>query len=131
MTCLAAARRIPSTRVAVAALLFAASVGTACGGTDDGPGGGGTPTPAATAAVTLGLSSFSPSHVAVFTNGVVTWNNTAGVTHNVTFSTPSSPADIADHGAGTNDRTFPTAGVYNYGCTIHAGMSGRVTVVTP
>ncbi len=116
----------PRTAALAAAILLAA-----CGGGSDGPGGGGTPTPAATANVTMGLSSFTPSHVAVFTNGVVTWNNTAGVTHNVTFSTPASPANIADHGAGTNDRTFPTVGVYNYACTIHNGMTGRVTVVTP
>lgn len=122
-------RPLPRTRTLLAAITLALA---ACGGGGDGgPGGGNTPTPAVTATVTFGASSFSPSHVAVFTNGTVTWSNMSTVLHNVTFSTGGAPANIPNHDAGANDRVFPTPGVFNYSCTLHAGMTGRVTVVAP
>lgn len=87
------------------------------------------PDPVQDATVTLRASSFSPNNVAVFAGGSVTWNNTSGETHNVTFSTQGSPANIANHSSGSNARDFATAGTFNYQCTLHAGMNGRVTVV--
>ena len=87
------------------------------------------PDPVQDATVTLRSSSFSPNNVAVFAGGSVTWNNTSGETHNVTFSTQGSPADIANHSSGSNARDFAAAGTFNYQCTLHAGMNGRVTVV--
>ncbi len=87
------------------------------------------PDPVQDATVTLRSSSFSPNHVAVFAGGSVTWNNTSGETHNVTFSSGGSPANIANHSSGSNSRDFTTAGTFNYQCTLHAGMNGRVTVV--
>ena len=111
------------------ASLIAVLALAACSGGGDGPGGGGTPTPAAARTVTMGVSSFSPSHVAVFANGTVTWNNGSGVLHNITFDTPSSPTDIPNHDTGSNQRTFPNTGVYDYHCTNHSNMDGRVTVV--
>ena len=87
------------------------------------------PDPVQNATVTLRASSFSPNNVAVFAGGSVTWNNTSCETHNVTFSTQGSPANIANHSSGSNARDFATAGTFNYQCTLHAGMHGRVTVV--
>lgn len=87
------------------------------------------PDPVQDATVTLRSSSFSPNHVAVFAGGSVTWNNTSGETHNVTFSTQGSPANIGNHSSGSNARDFAAAGTFNYQCTLHAGMNGRVTVV--
>ena len=108
----------------------------ACGGGGDGGGGITNPTPnptpnppSATASVTLGAASFSPSSVSLTRNGTVTWNNTSGVTHNVTFAGGTgAPSNIGDHSSGSNARSFGTAGTFNYSCTLHAGMNGSVVV---
>ena len=59
----------------------------------------------------------------------ITFNNTSGTTHNVTFTTAGAPANVADFASGTRSVTFTTAGTYNYHCTIHGlSMSGVVVV---
>lgn len=59
----------------------------------------------------------------------MTWNNTSGVTHNVTFAAATgAPSNIGDHSSGSNARTFNTSGTFNYSCTLHGGMAGSVTV---
>jgi len=123
-----------SSRFALATLASFAlfSLGACGSSSDDGGTGPGQPTPpVAAATVTLGLSSFSPSQVRLLPAGIVTWNNASGVTHNVTFQGAGTPANIPNHSSGTNERAFPSVGVFNYSCTIHAGMTGRVTVVAP
>jgi plastocyanin len=81
------------------------------------------------ATVTVGNNIFNPAAVTIAATGEVTWNwNPGGIAHNVTFSTGGSPADIANRTSGSEARTFPTAGTFNYTCTIHAGMAGSVTV---
>jgi plastocyanin len=59
----------------------------------------------------------------------ITWQ-IAGATHNVTFGTAKPVGgDIPDAGAGSSiARTFATAGTYDYQCTRHSGMTGRVVV---
>ena len=107
----------------------------ACGGGGDG-GGVTNPTPnptpnppSSTASVTLGAASFSPSSVTIARNGTVTWNNTSGVTHNVTFAgATGAPSNIGDHSSGSNARSFGMAGTFNYSCTLHGGMNGSVVV---
>lgn len=108
----------------------------ACGG---GGGDGGSitpppppppaPSPSPSASVTMGAATFSPSSVSITRTGTVTWNNTSGVTHNVTFA-PSSgaPSDIGNHSSGSNQRTFNTSGNFAYSCTLHGGMNGTVSV---
>lgn len=84
--------------------------------------------PGQTAAVTATANStFDPSNVVIAPTGTVTW--TFALLHNVTW-TGAAPTggNIPDQSTGTAQRTFPTAGVYDYRCTIHAGMAGRVTV---
>lgn len=117
----------------------------ACGG---GGGGGGSnpptaPTPpsgpsapsTASFAMSSGLdaygyetNAFSPASVTIARNGTVTWVNSTGVSHNVTFSTAGAPANIASHSTGSNARTFATAGTFSFGCTNHPGMTGSVVV---
>jgi plastocyanin len=81
-----------------------------------------------TATVGMTATSFNPPTVDITAAGTVTWNNGSGIEHNVTFDAPSI-ADIPNHLSGTNARTFPTAGTFNYQCTIHgASMSGSVIV---
>lgn len=116
----------------------------ACGG--GGGGGGNPPTaptppsgPSAPSTGSFSMSSgadpygyetnaFSPTSVTIARNGTVTWVNSTGVSHNVTFSTAGAPANIPNHSAGSNARAFATAGTFNFGCTNHPGMTGSVVV---
>ena len=84
------------------------------------------PGQAATVQATVS-NSFTPSSVTIAPGGQVTW--TFAALHNVQFSGTGAPANITDRSTGSESRTFPTAGTYNYICGIHgAGMSGTVRV---
>ena len=123
--------------------LMAAAVGVACGGGSDAPTtplntggtctsnctGGTTPsTPGATTnAIDVKDNSFEPAATTVNVGTTVTWTWRGFQIHNVTFSQSSLGAS-ADQAAGTHQVPFPTAGTFSYSCTIHAGMSGSITV---
>jgi plastocyanin len=86
-------------------------------------------TPGQTATVNATLANqFDPKDVVITPGGTVTWN--FATTHNVTFSAATGvPANITDKSSGSDSRSFPTAGTFNYICTIHgSGMSGTVRV---
>ncbi|HEX8242455.1 MAG TPA: plastocyanin/azurin family copper-binding protein, partial [Longimicrobium sp.] len=87
------------------------------------------PPSTSTATVTTPTIAFSPSVVTISAGGTVTWQ-ISGATHNVTFTaaapTGGNVPDTAPGGSAT--RTFPTAGTYDYQCTRHNGMTGRVVV---
>ena len=85
--------------------------------------------PGPTAAVTANAQQkFDPPTVAVTPGGIVTWTF-AGLEHNVTFDgTAPQGGNIPNTTTGTQSRTFAAAGTYNYHCTIHAGMTGKVLV---
>jgi len=87
-----------------------------------------TPAPGATIVTTVG-TTFSPGSVTVAPGSSITWQ-IAGGTHNVTFGgTKPTGGDVPDTGSGNSvSRTFPTAGTYDYQCTRHSGMTGRVVV---
>jgi plastocyanin len=85
--------------------------------------------------VAKGGNSFSPTNIVVDEGTEVTWKNQDTIAHNVKKS-----ADAVDFGgefgveAGqfgpgdTYSYTFDKAGQFPYTCTIHAGMSGSITV---
>lgn len=96
-------------------------------------GGSTTPppsTPPLAATVTTPGETFSPAAVTIGVGGIVTWQFTGSTRHNVTFSgTAPAGGNIPDTDpGGTAQRTFSTAGTYNYTCTRHSGMDGSVTV---
>ena len=123
--------------VAVAAVIIAA---TSCGGSGGGYGTAPTPpsnpgTPSATCTPGNGTvclvasNAFNPTQVTIAAGSSITFNNTSGTTHNVTFTTAGAPSNVADFASGTRVVAFPTAGTYNYHCTIHGlSMSGVVVV---
>jgi plastocyanin len=84
-------------------------------------------TPAATVRTTAG--AFTPDDVSIRPGGTVVWE-IAGATHNVTFDEETPPdGSIPDTPAGRSvARTFATAGDYDYRCTLHQGMKGRIRV---
>jgi plastocyanin len=81
------------------------------------------------AIVTTPGTSFSPATITITPGATVTWQ-ISGATHNVTFgSAKPTGGDILDARSGTQvDRSFATAGTYDYQCTRHSGMVGRVVV---
>ena len=81
------------------------------------------------AVVTTPGTSFAPSSVTIAAGGTVTWE-ISGATHNVTFgSAAPQGGSIPDTRAGNSvSRQFTTAGSYDYQCTRHSGMQGRVVV---
>lgn len=85
-----------------------------------------TPGLTATVNATTG-NQFDPQTAIIAPGGTVTWNFAAQ--HNVTFQTAGAPSNIDTRSSGSDTRTFPAAGTYNYICTIHgSGMSGVVRV---
>ena len=81
----------------------------------------------AAATVTAPQFAYQPGVVHVSAGGIVTWTFET-VTHDVDFTSPGAPADIPEFDAGSNSRTFPTSGVFQYVCTRHEGMTATVTV---
>jgi plastocyanin len=87
--------------------------------------------PPATADVEVVNNDFNPDSVLIAVGGSVTWTwNSGGVLHNVTFAaTTGAPANINNRASGSESRTFGTAGTFNYQCTLHVGMNGKVVVL--
>lgn len=120
----------------VASLVLIAGCGSSGdGGTGPGYGGGpGTPPPASCVpgAGTVCLVSgnkFSPGTITIASGSSITFNNISGTTHNVTFTTAGAPLNAPDFASGTQVIAFPTAGTFDYHCTIHGlSMSGVVVV---
>ena len=73
-------------------------------------------------------NTFTPANVTIAKGGTVTWS-IGTRRHNVTFfGNAGSPANVESATSTTASRTFPVAGVYPYNCSLHAGMTGSVTV---
>lgn len=76
--------------------------------------------------VTVVDDAFGPVHVEVPTGGAVTWTWDGERPHDVV-------GDAFDSGiqdAGTFTHTFTAPGTYDYRCSVHRGMAGRVTVTS-
>jgi plastocyanin len=110
--------------------------GTSSGGGGYGdPGTGGTAVCAATTFCAR-AAVFDPTTLTVATGTAVTWENSSGVLHHIVFDTPAaaqgvgtgSAGDIGDIASGSEQRSFSTAGTYNFHCTIHPGMAGSLKV---
>jgi plastocyanin len=72
-------------------------------------------------------TAFAPTCVELAPGGSVTWS--FGAEHNVQFQgVAPTGGNIGNTSTGSVSRTFPNAGNYEYTCTIHAGMNGRVVV---
>jgi plastocyanin len=74
-------------------------------------------------------NTFSPVRVVVAIGGTVTWSF-AATQHNVNFrGAQGAPQNIPNSSVNqVVARTFPNAGTFDYDCTLHSGMSGRVVV---
>jgi plastocyanin len=68
---------------------------------------------------------FNPAAVTVAVNTTVRWRNTGYAEHNTTSAQWSSP-NLAP--GASYDHMFTQAGTFTYSCTLHAGMTGSITV---
>ena len=125
--------------------VFIALVIAACGGgdgptdnddddDDDCPGAPGCPddpVPVVTTSVAVrNNNTFNPDYIRVSPGATVTftWEGTTSEPHNINFTNPGID-DAGDRTTGTHEATMPTAaGPYDYTCTNHSGMDGRVLV---
>jgi plastocyanin len=77
-------------------------------------------------AVAIADNTFSPSSATVAANGFVTWTNTDGTAHTVTFDSGPNCGNLS--GGETQTVQFTVAGTYPYHCAIHSSMHGSVVV---
>jgi amicyanin len=68
---------------------------------------------------------YQPSTVTISRGDTVTWTNMDNVLHDVDFKGPGSPELKKGE---TYSKTFNDAGSFDYLCSIHPGMKGRVIV---
>lgn len=102
----------------------------ACGGGDNGTGpvdGGGGTLVHATRVTATSTRVFNPNAVTIPAGDTI-YYTFESVQHNVIFDTPGNPGDVPNTINATVKRKFPTAGTFNYHCSIHASMTGSVTV---
>lgn len=96
------------------------------GGGGGGGGGGGTLVHAARVTATTGLT-FDPQTVSIAAKDTI-YFTFQSVQHNVVFDTQGNPGNIASTHDATVKEVFPTAGTYDYHCSIHPQMMGTITV---
>jgi plastocyanin len=83
--------------------------------------------------VSISGMAFSPASLTVAVGTTVTWTNNDAIAHTVTsdsslFDSGAITASGGYGGGGTYNYTFTTAGTYNYHCTIHTMMTGKIIV---
>ena len=75
-----------------------------------------------------GANTFTPDSLRVTVGTWVVFNFLSR-THNVTFADiAGAPTDIPARSNTTVARNFGAAGTFNYECTIHPGMTGKIVV---
>ena len=115
----------------VLALVAVAACGGG-GGYDRTPTSPITPTtpsnPIATTSVSLQSNLFNPADIVVPLSATVTFTNTDGINHNVTFASQAITS-VPNWTSGDRTAKMPaTPGTYTYTCTIHPGMNGSAKV---
>ncbi len=87
------------------------------------PAGGG----ASGSAVSIEDFDFNPATLTAKVGQEITWTNTGGASHTVTFDSGGVDSGTLKAGA-TFKHTFDTAGTFTYHCNFHSSMKGTVTV---
>jgi YVTN family beta-propeller protein len=77
--------------------------------------------------VSIASFAFGPQAATVKAGDTVTWSNDDGAAHTVTFKDGSAGAKSLSPGQ-TFSRVFDRAGTYEYFCSFHPFMTGRVVV---
>jgi plastocyanin len=75
--------------------------------------------------VNISNFSFNPADLTVKAGTAVTWTNNDSTTHTVTFDSFQS-GNIAP--GSSYSHTFSDKGTFNYHCSIHPSMTGKVVI---
>ncbi|MCU0494392.1 MAG: plastocyanin/azurin family copper-binding protein [Chloroflexaceae bacterium] len=78
-------------------------------------------------AVGMNNRQFSPASLTIQAGQTVTWTNNEALPHNITAADRSFSSANLTQGQ-TFSRRFDSPGSYSYLCTLHAGMTGTITV---
>ncbi len=73
---------------------------------------------------------FHAASATVRRGGTVRWTNIGGTTHHLVIATPGAVVSGSLGPEQTEAVTFAQAGTYTFYCTIHPGMTGKVTVTS-
>ncbi|MGH8616323.1 MAG: cytochrome D1 domain-containing protein [Burkholderiales bacterium] len=79
------------------------------------------------AAVSIVNFAFAPLQIAIAAGRSVTWTNDDGAPHGLGFKDGARGADVLLPGAAFS-RVFEQPGTYDYVCSVHPYMTGKVTV---
>ena len=71
--------------------------------------------------------AFKPAELTVTVGTKVTWTNQDSVGHNVKAADGSWGSDTLSNGQSFS-KVFDTAGTFDYVCTFHPGMTGKIIV---
>lgn len=114
--------------VAVLTLMLPVALsGCGSGSSDSGGGGSKTITGAGTVEVHMKNNAFDPKETTIDKGATVKWINDDSVQHTVTAGDKSFDSGMLNS-AQTYERTFNEPGTFDYLCTIHPSMKGKVTV---
>jgi amicyanin len=81
-----------------------------------------------TNAVTIKGFSFNPSTLTVAVGTTVTWTNEDSVSHTVTSDSGSELSSPNIPSGQTYSHTFNSTGTFDYHCSIHTSMKGKIVV---
>ena len=86
-----------------------------------------------TQTIHMQAQTFSPATLTILVGSSVTWTNDAAIAHNITPNNPAQAGvwvaqNIPAQSGATFVNRFNTAGTFDYHCTIHSGMTGRIVV---
>lgn len=84
-------------------------------------------TPPAVNAIRIIAFEFSPQAAMIKKGTTVTWTNQDSVSHTVTSDSGAFASGQLSNG-GTFSQTFNTAGTFDYHCSNHPSMKGRIIV---
>lgn len=90
--------------------------------------GNSTQTQPQTYSVEIKNFAFAPSTLNVKVGDTVTWTNMDSASHTVTSDSGGELASSSLSRGGTYSHTFTQAGTFEYHCSFHSGMSGKVIV---
>ncbi len=107
--------------------LFLVILISACGYGGTSSDGGPATVSGAGAQVTMKDIAFHPADLTVNRGTTVTWTNDDGVDHTVTANDKTFDSSNVSPGQSFSF-TFDQSGAFDYHCSIHPGMTGRVTV---
>jgi plastocyanin len=79
------------------------------------------------AKVSIANFAFTPAEITIASGEGVTWTNDDGAPHGLKFHDGAPGTDLLLPGASFS-RRFDRPGTYDYNCSIHPYMTGRVVV---